>query len=198
MQFISRNTHDSADHKSLTKQKSDGPADLRADRPALRASRAELIRRTPPEQRSETIRGRGPAGVVRARKAARAFADRLSPAPAPDTADSLVLVVSELVTNAVRHGGGRYTLALSASPDTLTVAVGDPSPERPHPRAPDTADGGGGFGWHLVGMLAQEVTVMSGQAALTGPASLTGTGARSPVRTRRTARGKTIRAVLPR
>ncbi|MBB6439299.1 ATP-binding protein [Streptomyces candidus] len=198
MPFTSRNTHDSTDRKPLTKQKSDEPAAVRADRTDRRASRAELIRRTPPEQCPETIRGRGTAGVVRARKAARAFADRLSPAPAPDTTDSLVLVVSELVTNAVRHGGGRYTLALSASSETLTVAVGDPSPERPHPRAPDTADGGGGFGWHLVRMLAQEVTVLPGQVVLTGPAPRPGTGTRSHARVRRTARGKTIRAVLPR
>ncbi|MFF0739377.1 ATP-binding protein [Streptomyces sp. NPDC004111] len=133
-----------------------------------------------------TIRGRGAAGVLRARKAARAFADHLSPAPGPDAADSLVLVVSELVTNAVRHGGGRYTLALSASPDTLTVAVADRSSVRPSPRAPDTTGGTGGFGWHLVELLADEVTVMPGRVG--GPS----TGRRSALR------GKTVRAVLPR
>jgi anti-sigma regulatory factor (Ser/Thr protein kinase) len=133
-----------------------------------------------------TIRGRGAAGVLRARKAARAFTDHLSPAPAPDAADSLILVVSELVTNAVRHGGGRYTLALSASPDALTVTVGDRSSVRPRPRTPDTAGGGGGFGWHLVELLADEVTVLPGR-----------NGSRSAGRGS-ALRGKTVRAVLPR
>lgn len=133
-----------------------------------------------------TIRGRGAAGVLRARKAARAFTDHLSPAPGPDAADSLILVVSELVTNAVRHGGGRYTLALSASPDALTVTVGDRSSVRPRPRTPDTAGGGGGFGWHLVELLADEVTVLPGRAG--GWSAGRGSALR----------GKTVRAVLPR
>jgi anti-sigma regulatory factor (Ser/Thr protein kinase) len=193
MQFNSHDLHRTDDREPLTKWKSDAAAGPAADRPDRRASRARLLRRTPPEQCHETIRGRGPAGVLRARKAARAFADSLSPAPAPDTADSLVLVVSELVTNAVRHGGGRYTLALSASPETLTVAVGDPSPERPRARTPDTADDGGGFGWHLVHLLAQEVTVSPGRVPLPEPA-----GSRSRRRSRRASRGKTVRAVLPR
>lgn len=51
------------------------------------------------------VRGDSVAGVSRARQAARAFTDRLTPASRPDTADTLVLV-SELATNALRHGGG--------------------------------------------------------------------------------------------
>ncbi len=43
-------------------------------------------------------------------------------------ADTLVLVVSDLVTNALRHGGGHYTLKLSADPDTVTAAVASPGP----------------------------------------------------------------------
>ncbi|MFJ6698141.1 ATP-binding protein [Streptomyces sp. NPDC091272] len=130
------------------------------------------------------VSGEGPAGVVHARDAARAFAEGLSPAPDPDAAESLVLVVSELVTNAVRHGGGRYTLALSAAPDTFTVDVSDPSPEAPYERTPDFDGGGGGFGWHMVRLLAREVTVS------TSPRPGRGRRARG--------RGKTIRAVLPR
>lgn len=120
------------------------------------------------------VRGASPAGVQRARHAARIFADGLTPAPDSAAADSLVLVVSELVTNAVRHGGGRYTLALSAGHDTLNVAVSDPSPTPPHERIPDL-NREGGFGWHLVHQLSRAVTVT------TGPGT-----------------GKTIRARLPR
>ncbi|MFI0975776.1 ATP-binding protein [Streptomyces sp. NPDC021093] len=140
--------------------------------------------RQPGEQSCVPVRGEGPAGVLYAREAARAFAEGLSPVPDADAAESLVLVVSELVTNAVRHGGGRYTLALSASRDALTVAVGDSSPEAPLERPPDFDDGGGGFGWHMVRLLAREVTVVP------GPRSGRGRRARS--------RGKTIWAVLPR
>ncbi|GFE16871.1 hypothetical protein Sgleb_49180 [Streptomyces glebosus] len=53
------------------------------------------------------------------------FTDNLTPAPDPERADTFLLVVSELATNALRHGGGRYTLRLSAGPDTLTAAVSD-------------------------------------------------------------------------
>ncbi|MFB9520295.1 ATP-binding protein [Streptomyces cremeus] len=140
-------------------------------------------------------RGWGTEGVAHARRAARDFTEGLSPAPAADAADSLVLVVSELVTNAVRHGGGRYTLAFSASPDTLTVAVGDPSPELPHERTPDLDDGSGGFGWHLVQLLAQEVTIVRARhprsRCTPRQPAITETGT-APVT------GKTIRAVLPR
>ncbi|MEU8890115.1 ATP-binding protein [Streptomyces sp. NPDC048442] len=136
------------------------------------------------EQWGVPVRGEGSAGVLYAREVARSFAAGLSPVPAADAAESLVLVVSELVTNAVRHGGGRYTLALSASHDALVVAVGDSSSEGPHERAPDLDGGGGGFGWHMVRLLAREVTVFPGPRA---------------DRSRRArSRGKTIRAVLPR
>ncbi|MCX5206515.1 ATP-binding protein [Streptomyces sp. NBC_00237] len=138
------------------------------------------------------VRGWGIEGVANARRAARAFTAGLSPAPAEDAADSLVLVVSELVTNAVRHGGGRYTLAFSATFDTLTVAVGDPSPELPRERIPDIDDSGGGFGWHLVQLLAQEVTIVPARSPRPRRAPRFSTANTAGVL------GKTIRAVLPR
>lgn len=136
------------------------------------------------EPPSRLLRGKGPAGILHAREATRTFVSGLAPVPGVDAADSLVLVVSELVTNAVRHGGGRYTLALSATPDALVVAVGDTNPEGPYERTPDFDDGGGGFGWHMVRLLSREVSVIP------EPPARRGRKARS--------RGKTIRAVLPR
>ncbi|MEU0137564.1 ATP-binding protein [Streptomyces sp. NPDC006296] len=111
------------------------------------------------------VRGDSTESVHWARKAARTFTDRLSPAPDPDLADTLVLVVSELVTNALRHGGGRFTLRLSAGPGTVTAAVSDPSPVRPHGRTPDLDGATGGFGWHMVRRLSQALTVTPGPGA---------------------------------
>ncbi|WP_049566237.1 ATP-binding protein [Streptomyces sp. SBT349] len=128
-----------------------------------------------PAPATTVARGDSPQSVPRAREATRAFTDSLAPAPDPDTADTLVLVVSELVTNALRHGGGRYALALSAAPNTMTAMVSDPSPARPRERTPDLDDGGGGFGWHMVRRLTSHLTITPGP----GP-------------------GKTIHARLPR
>ncbi|MEV0097417.1 ATP-binding protein [Streptomyces sp. NPDC050738] len=124
---------------------------------------------------SAVARGAGPHSVCRARAATRAFTENLNPAPDRDLADTLVMVVSELVTNAVRHGGGRYTLQLSAHPGALSVAVTDPSPVPPRERTPDRVDGGGGFGWHMIRASTSGLSVTPGP----GP-------------------GKTVRAQLPR
>ncbi|MER5768721.1 ATP-binding protein [Streptomyces sp. NPDC001985] len=75
-------------------------------------------------------------------------------------ADAL-LVTSELVTNAIRHGGGlvRFTAAVSAG--TLHIAVTDrtsapplPAPP-PRPRTLRT----GGYGWPLVLRLSTGVAI---------------------------------------
>ncbi|MEW1691866.1 ATP-binding protein [Streptomyces sp. NPDC091265] len=108
------------------------------------------------------VRGAGADSIHQAREAARAFTDSLTPAPDPASADALILVVSELATNAVRHGGGRYTLTLSADPVTMTAAVSDPSPAPPRERAPDLNYGTGGFGWHMVRRLTSELTLTPG------------------------------------
>ncbi|MGW7529088.1 ATP-binding protein [Streptomyces sp. NPDC054783] len=82
------------------------------------------------------VEGDNPAGIARARDVARAFADGLELAAPPGIAETLALVVSELATNAVRHGGGRYTLHLVATTDAITVAVSDLSPAPLQERAP--------------------------------------------------------------
>jgi two-component sensor histidine kinase len=48
---------------------------------------------------------RSATSVAGARDSTRGFLEGLLPALAPETADTVVLVVSELVTNALRHGG---------------------------------------------------------------------------------------------
>ncbi|GAA1536145.1 hypothetical protein GCM10009730_51680 [Streptomyces albidochromogenes] len=109
-----------------------------------------------------TLRAMGDstADVWQARELTRVFTDTLSPTPAAaHVTDTLVLVVSELVTNALRHGGGRYTLELSADEDAMRVAVSDLDPAHPREVTPDLNGGSGGFGWHMVRRLTDEVTI---------------------------------------
>ncbi|OEJ27873.1 hypothetical protein AR457_28800 [Streptomyces agglomeratus] len=72
--------------------------------------------------------------------------------------DSVLLVVSELVTNAVRHTSGWWRLTLRADAKELVVEIDDASYEPPVAREPDFG-GGGGFGWHMVQRLAGRVEV---------------------------------------
>ncbi|MFI8368400.1 ATP-binding protein [Streptomyces sp. NPDC085466] len=75
---------------------------------------------------------------------------------APDAADSVVLTVSELVTNAHVHAHSDAQLILTWDEECLHVTVHDSSPRIPERRAPDDA-ALGGRGMLLVGALADEV-----------------------------------------
>ncbi|MFJ3906454.1 ATP-binding protein [Streptomyces sp. NPDC090025] len=87
--------------------------------------------------------------------------------------DDLLLVTSELVTNAVRHGGGVTGFALDVGRGSVTVAVSDASRRPPRRREDGGFDRGpGGYGWPIVLRLAREVSVEVGP------------------------RGKTVRAVV--
>lgn len=70
----------------------------------------------------------------------------------------VLTVVSEMVTNVVRHAPGPCRLYLVTDLDELTVAVSDTSTEPPRPRIPDT-NGTGGFGWAIVTRLATRIDV---------------------------------------
>lgn len=118
---------------------------------------------------------RSATSVAEARDSAREFLEGLVPAIASEAADTVVLVVSELVTNALRHGGGTCTLDLTAHPDGMEVAVHDPNPQVPRMRTPDLNGGTGGFGWPMGNRLARATAV-----------------------TRQAAGGKTVSALLPR
>jgi two-component sensor histidine kinase len=74
-----------------------------------------------------------------------------------DQAQSLRLIVSELVTNALRHGadGERIDLAVTPKPEFLCVQVTDDGPGlAPRPRALDTVEEGG-FGLFFVEQLTR-------------------------------------------
>ncbi|MGW4645605.1 ATP-binding protein [Kitasatospora sp. NPDC004289] len=65
----------------------------------------------------------------------------------PETADAVLLAVSELLTNAHRHAGSDACLVLTWDGRRLEVSVHDASPVPPVPRSPDaTATGGRGIG----------------------------------------------------
>uniref|UniRef100_A0AAU2UWY5 ATP-binding protein n=1 Tax=Streptomyces sp. NBC_00003 TaxID=2903608 RepID=A0AAU2UWY5_9ACTN len=105
------------------------------------------------------LRSTGPATPAQARDAARAFLSTLAPRPTTESAENVVLVVSELVTNALRHAGGATALDFAADRSTLHISVRDPSPVPPRERPPDLRGYEGGFGWHLVRRLARSVAV---------------------------------------
>ncbi|MEU6309359.1 ATP-binding protein [Streptomyces sp. NPDC047014] len=83
----------------------------------------------------------------------------LAGSPVPrTTGDIALLVVSELVTNAVRHTSGPCSLRLSRSATSVDIDVTDTSPDPPVIRPPHV-DGSGGWGWILVNHLVEDVTV---------------------------------------
>jgi hypothetical protein len=50
----------------------------------------------------------------------------------PGVRDVAVLLTDELLSNAVVHGGGRFSVTAEVAAGTLRVAVADDSPARPH------------------------------------------------------------------
>jgi anti-sigma regulatory factor (Ser/Thr protein kinase) len=58
-------------------------------------------------------------------------------------ADDAVLVVSELVTNAIVYGRPPMNLSVTVQPDEVVVAVSDSSNSDPFARLPDDDDEGG-------------------------------------------------------
>jgi anti-sigma regulatory factor (Ser/Thr protein kinase) len=72
--------------------------------------------------------------------------------------DEVLLVVSELVTNADRHSNGPYILDLEGTDDSLTVSVYDSSSAVPR-RFPKDPERVGRHGLEIVHALATEVAV---------------------------------------
>ncbi|GLW04681.1 hypothetical protein Slala05_83110 [Streptomyces lavendulae subsp. lavendulae] len=80
-------------------------------------------------------------------------------------ADTVVPVVSEVVTNALRHGGGAYTLRLIAHPSCIEVAVEEP-------------------GWHMINDLALTTVVTPGSNGGKRRTVLSSPGSAPPARLR--------------
>ncbi|GAA3617929.1 ATP-binding protein [Streptomyces chitinivorans] len=121
----------------------------------------------------ERLTNRSPQTGDRAREITRGFLRDAEPNASEADVDAVLLGVSELVSNAVRHAGGVTDFRLDSREGGVLVEVSDASVRRPrtvqiNPSVP------GGFGWLLVRELATDVTV-----------------------TLRPGEGKTIRASFP-
>ncbi|MFD5914074.1 ATP-binding protein [Streptomyces massasporeus] len=104
----------------------------------------------------------GAACAVEARRALHAFLAHVpctgrTPVPAPLAIDA-ELVVSELVTNAIRHAPGPCGMILRLTGDELAITVWDTSTEQPVVRKRD-GQRFGGHGMHVVHTVSSEVTV---------------------------------------
>ncbi|WP_308345100.1 ATP-binding protein [Streptomyces sp. ISL-94] len=111
------------------------------------------------EQTRRLVLGGATAGVVsRCRDFTRlALADWQWPGRPgrPEAVDDVLLLVSEVVTNACLHAGGPRELVLRHTPERLRVEVRDDSPEPPRRRAPGDRALPGGHGLILLERLAR-------------------------------------------
>ncbi|MFF0549700.1 ATP-binding protein [Streptomyces sp. NPDC004311] len=71
----------------------------------------------------------------------------------PALINDVLTVVSELVSNAVRHAGGVTGFHVTVHPGQIVIEVSDGSALSPHLRPPSPHTPGG-FGWRLVKTLA--------------------------------------------
>lgn len=119
------------------------------------ADRTEALRRI--DDRSDAPRERVDLRSARdspaqARAIVAACTERLG---LQDVRDDVTLVVSEMVTNAVRHAGPPVALEIQSERDAVLIAVNDGSPDRPLARVAD-ADAEGGRGLLLIDLLCAE------------------------------------------
>ncbi|MFD9217885.1 ATP-binding protein [Streptomyces sp. NPDC087659] len=101
-----------------------------------------------------------PATASAARERVRRLLDGHPGAPLqPRVVNDVLLVTSELVTNALRHGGGIAAFHAELDGGTVRIRVTDRSTAPPSsaPRRDVTTPGG--FGWPLVRRLSRSVTI---------------------------------------
>jgi anti-sigma regulatory factor (Ser/Thr protein kinase) len=101
-----------------------------------------------------------PAGVGKARSLVRT---ELTGWGLEQVVDDCLLIVSELITNAVRYGGSAYALRLEDREDRLYGEVFDPGDGDPCPCSPDV-NALSGRGLQIVAAIADDwgVTVVDG------------------------------------
>ncbi|MEU3744278.1 MULTISPECIES: ATP-binding protein [Streptomyces] len=84
----------------------------------------------------------------------------------PSQVEDLLLVTSELVTNALRHAGGVTGFGIGVGRDRVTVSVSDASGKVPL-HQPSQGLRPGGYGWPIVLRLCRDVTVDAGPGGKT-------------------------------
>jgi anti-sigma regulatory factor (Ser/Thr protein kinase) len=75
------------------------------------------------------------------------------------TVADVLLITSELFTNAIQHAGGVTDFAATVADGCVRVTVGDASDRHPVRSARAGWGRPGGYGWPLICSLAEEVTV---------------------------------------
>jgi len=90
---------------------------------------------------------------------ARAFVADHAPALPPDTHDAMLLLTSELVTNAVLHARTPLKVGITVAHDAILVTVHDLDLTRPEQQPYQVREGGWGLG--LVTALAEESAIES-------------------------------------
>ena len=104
---------------------------------------AEVVMSAGVGRRREVQVDHGPQGPGQARAAVQAWAGDIG---LGSISDDVLLIVSELVTNAVRYGEPPVCVSVRADEDTVTVGVADSASERPTSRVPeDDAESGRGL-----------------------------------------------------
>ena len=102
------------------------------------------------------------AGRIWARKV---LADLLPPAPDPAISAVVDLLLTELVSNAIKYGGGVSEAAISTEPAGVRVTVCDDNPAPPVIPAVGDLDREHGRGMHLIVALADGWGVQPGLGA---------------------------------
>lgn len=117
----------------------------------------------PLESPAPDLRQRLPRSPEAAGQARRFMRDLLADmGAARESVENAELVVSELVTNAVRHGEGAIQLRVSLEAASARIEVvdeGQGNVSAVRPREPDES---GGWGLHIVEQLAERWGVFSG------------------------------------
>jgi anti-sigma regulatory factor (Ser/Thr protein kinase) len=72
----------------------------------------------------------------------------------PDFCDRLLLVLDEMASNALRHGGGHVEAAVRRTGDAVLVAVTDGDTDTAPTPAVDRDPAEGGLGLHLIAELS--------------------------------------------
>ncbi|MEU9028604.1 ATP-binding protein [Streptomyces sp. NPDC048383] len=93
-----------------------------------------------------------------ARRYVSKFLERIGVSLDSVIAADALMVTTELVTNAIRHGGGLTLFHADLSGDALQLSVGDASTRTPTSRRGDPGRPGG-YGWPLIQRLTEHIDI---------------------------------------